>query len=88
MIVDSLSGYFYYFLFIDDHSWKMWIYFLKTKDGFLARIKEFKAQFEKQTGRKIKVLRSDNGGEYTSMDFIYFGIEAGIKRDYILPYNP
>jgi transposase InsO family protein len=87
MIVDSLSEYFYYFLFINDHSRKTWIYFLKTKDGVLAIFQEFKAQFENLTGRKIKVLRSDNGGEYTSMDFNYFCIEVGIKRGYIVPYN-
>jgi hypothetical protein len=32
----SLNGYLYYVLFIDDHSQKTWIYFLKTKDGVLA----------------------------------------------------
>jgi transposase InsO family protein len=75
-------------LFIDDHSQKTWIYLLKTKDGVLARFQEFKAQIENLTGRKIKVLRSDNGGEYTSMDFSDLCIEAGIKREYIVPYNP
>jgi transposase InsO family protein len=34
------------------------------------------------------VLRSDNGGEYTSMDFSYLCIEVGIKREYNVPYNP
>jgi transposase InsO family protein len=34
------------------------------------------------------VLRSDNGGEYTSRDFSDLCIEAGIKREYIVPYNP
>jgi transposase InsO family protein len=33
-------------------------------------------------------LRSDNGGEYTSKEFISFCIEAGIKRELIVPYNP
>jgi hypothetical protein len=33
------------------------------------------------------VLRLDNGEEYTSMDFSDFCIEAGIKREYIIPYN-
>jgi hypothetical protein len=88
MTVASLNRYLYYVLFIDDHSQKMWIYFLKTKDGVLARFQEFKAQVENLTGRKIKVLRSDNGGEYTSRDFSDFCIEAGIKREYIVPYNP
>jgi hypothetical protein len=43
MFVASLSGYLYYVLFIDDHCWNMWIYFLKTKDGVLAIFQEFKA---------------------------------------------
>jgi transposase InsO family protein len=33
-------------------------------------------------------MRSDNGGEYISQDFNDFCIEAGIKREYIVPYNP
>jgi hypothetical protein len=45
---------------------KTWIYFMKTKDEVFSRFQEFKALVENQTGRKIKVLRSDNGGEYTS----------------------
>jgi transposase InsO family protein len=88
MIVASLNGYLYYVLFIDDHSRKTWIYFLKTKDGVLARFQEFKSQVENLIERRIKVLRSDNGGEYTSRDFNDFCIEVGIKMEYIAPYNP
>jgi hypothetical protein len=88
MNVASLSGYLYYVLFIDDHSRKTWIYFLKTKDGVLVRFQEFKSQIENLTGRKIKVLISDNGGEYTSRDFNDFCIEVGIKREYVVPYKP
>jgi transposase InsO family protein len=32
--------------------------------------------------------RSDNGGEYTSKEFSNFCIEAGIKREFTIPYNP
>jgi transposase InsO family protein len=88
MTVASLNEYLYYVLFIDDHSRKMWIYFLKTKDGVLARFQEFKAQVENLTGMRIKVLRSDNGGQYTSRDFSDFCIKAWIKREYTVPYNP
>jgi transposase InsO family protein len=49
---------------------------------------EFKVQVENLTERKIKVLRSDNGGEYTSKDFNNFYIEAWIKREYTITYNP
>jgi hypothetical protein len=88
MPIASLNGYLYYVLFIDDHSRKMWIYLLKSKDGVLVRFQEFKSQVENLIGRRIKVLRSDNGGEYTSRDFGDFCIEAGIKREYTIPYNP
>jgi transposase InsO family protein len=88
MTVSSLNGYFYYVLFIDNHSQKTWIYFLKNKDGFLAKFQEFKAQVENLTERKIKVLRLNNGGEYTSKYFTNFCIEAGIKREFTFPYNP
>ena len=33
----SLSGYEYYVLFIDDHSMRTWIYFLKTKSEVFKR---------------------------------------------------
>jgi hypothetical protein len=88
MTVASLNGYLYYVLFIYDHSKKTWIYFLKNKDGVLSKFQEFKAQVENLTGRKIKVLRLDNGGEYTSKEFISFCIESWIKRELTVPYNP
>jgi transposase InsO family protein len=36
----------------------------------------------------MKVLISDNGGEYISKEFNNFCIEARIKREFIVPYNP
>eukprot|EP00253_Pinus_taeda_P031251 PITA_31251 len=84
----SLSGYEYYVLFIDDHSRKTWIYFLKTKSEVVKRFQEFKALVETETGRKIKVLKSNNGGEYTLGEFVDFFAEAGIRREFTIPYNP
>ena len=51
----SLRGYEYYVTFIDDHSRKTWIYFLKSKksEEVLQRFQEFKALVENQTRRKI-----------------------------------
>jgi hypothetical protein len=74
--------------FIDDFSRKTWIFFMKTKDEVFSWFQEFKAQVENQIGNKIKVLRSNNGGEYTSNDFKYFYKEEWIKRDLIVSYNP
>ena len=88
--VDTLSGFSYFITFIDDYSRKTWIYFLKTKefDEVLDRFKEFKALVENHTGRRIRVLRSDNGGEYTSGGFVDFCGETGITREFAVPYNP
>jgi transposase InsO family protein len=83
-----LSEYEYYVTFIDDHSRKTWIYFMRTKNEVLSWFQEFKALLENQTGRKIKTLRSDNGGEYTSKAFKDFCAVAGIKRELTVPYNP
>jgi hypothetical protein len=78
----------YYVVFIDDNSQKTWIYFLKNKDGVLAKFQEFKDHVENLTRRKIKVLRSNNGGEYTSKDLNNLCIKAWIEREYIVPYKP
>ena len=83
-----LSGCLYYVLFIDDHSRKSWIYFLKAKSETFDRFKEFKALIENHTGRHIRILRSDNGGEYESNEFDDFCREAGIKKELTVPYNP
>ena len=61
----SLSGYVYYVSFIDDFSRKTWIYFMKNKDEVFNKFKEFKALIENHTKKKIKIFRSDNGGEFT-----------------------
>jgi hypothetical protein len=62
--VPSLGGSLYYVSFIDDFSRKTWIYFLRKKSEVFEKFKEFKSLVENQTDKKIKVLRTDNGGEF------------------------
>ena len=40
------------------------MYPLKMKDQVFQIFKEFHASVEQETGRKLKCLRLDNGGEY------------------------
>jgi len=42
--------------------------------------KEFKAIVEKQSGYKIRTVRSDQGGEYTTNDFEAFCTQQGIRH--------
>jgi len=55
--------------FIDDFSRYVWIHFLKEKSEVFEKFKEFQYTVENDIGRKIKCLRTDNGGEYTSREF-------------------
>ena len=52
------------------------------------RFKEFNAVVENLYEKKIKILRSDNGGEFTSNEFNDYCKEVGIKRELTIPYNP
>jgi hypothetical protein len=63
----SLSGCLYYFIFIDDYSIICWIYFLKAKSDTFDKFKEYKAFIEKKTGKHIRIIRTDNGGDFESL---------------------
>jgi transposase InsO family protein len=54
----------------------------------LRKFQEFKGLVENQTRRRIKVLGSDNGGEYTSRAFKDFCAKARIKRELTVLYTP
>jgi hypothetical protein len=84
----SLSGYVYHVSFIDNYSHKTWVHFLKSKHEVLGKFKEFKALTENLSKIKIKILRLDNGGEYTLKEFVIFFRDVGIKRELTTHYNP
>ncbi|MCO5591892.1 hypothetical protein L7F22_045885 [Adiantum nelumboides] len=43
---------------------------------------------ENFSGKKLKVLHTHNGGEYTSLEFKAFYSKRGIHRDFTTPYTP
>jgi hypothetical protein len=88
MSIALVHGLSYYVMFIDDFSRKTWIFFMNTKDEIFGQFQYFRAQVENQIGNKIKVLRLDNGGEYTSNEFKDFCKKVGIKRELIVSQNP
>ena len=75
-------------IFIDDFSRKSWIYFLKEKSETFNKFQEFKALVENQAGKHIHALRYDNGGYFESPNFNYLCLDAGIRRQMAVPYNP
>eukprot|EP00253_Pinus_taeda_P007441 PITA_07441 len=88
MKVPSLGKSVYYVSFIYDLSRNTWIYFLKKKSEVFDKFKEFKALVENQTEKKIKVLRTDNGGEFCSKVFKELCKKCGIARQKTTPYTP
>lgn len=66
----------------------MWVYFLKSKVQALEEFKGFKKLVENEHNSKIKCLRSDRGGEFTSRNFNQFCISEGVKRQLTTPYTP
>jgi transposase InsO family protein len=50
-----------------------------VRPNIFEEFKEFKALIKNPFVRKIKILRSDNGGEYTSKEFVNFCKDVGIK---------
>ena len=70
---NSLGGNQYFVTFIDDKSRFTAVYFMKSKDQVLEKFKEYEAMVTNTTEKKIRILRSDNGGEYTSKEFLSQG---------------
>ena len=88
MPVRSLGGNRYFVTFIDDLSRYGAVYFIKEKNQVLSCFKEYVSMVERQTGQKVKTLRSDNGTEYVNKDFDFFLKNTGIKRQLTVPYTP
>ncbi|KAE9279871.1 hypothetical protein PF001_g24507 [Phytophthora fragariae] len=82
------GGCTYAVTFIDDFSRHVTVYFMKKKAEVLEKFKMFKADMENATGRKIKRLRSDNGGEYTGRLFKEYLSKQGIRHEKTVPYTP
>ncbi|CAA0820534.1 Unknown protein [Striga hermonthica] len=88
MEVESLGGSRYFVTFTDDASRKLWVYFLRTKGEVFQYFKRFHAMVERQAGKPLKCLRSDNGGEYTSHEFKNYCAEHGIRHEKTVPGTP
>eukprot|EP00253_Pinus_taeda_P027941 PITA_27941 len=84
----SYGGSSYFVSFIDDFSRKVWVYMLKRKFDVFSVFKQFRALVENNTGRTIKCLRIDNGGEFTSKEFDSYCKDAGIERHKTTVYTP
>jgi len=75
----------YFLLLVDDATRYMWVALLTTKDMAADAIKHLQAVAEKQSGKKLRTLRTDNGREFTVGEFTVYCAEEGIQRHYSAP---
>ncbi|GJU17372.1 zinc finger, CCHC-type containing protein [Tanacetum coccineum] len=68
------------FLLVDECTRFMWAYFLTLKDQAFNTFKEFRQQIEMEMRIKLRMLRTDRGGEFTSNEFTKYCKENGIAR--------
>ena len=86
--VHSMGGSRYFVTFIDDYSKWAAVYPMKAKSECSSWFMEYQAMMERETGRKVKVLRSDRGGEYVSHALREHFTESGIQHQLSAPYTP
>ena len=65
----------------------MWVSLLTTKSATADAIKRTQVKAEKVCGRKLNVLRTDNGREFTAGEFADYCADEGITRHYSAPYS-
>ena len=68
----------YFLLLVDDATSYMWAVLLDSKAAAAGAIKRHQAATEKECGRKLRVLRTDNGSDFTAAKFMAYCIDEGI----------
>ena len=88
MNTTSLGGAKYFVTFIDDYSRYGWTYFLKKKSDLASTFEGWANTVSNLLDRPIKILHSDNGGEYLSKRFEAILLTRGITHERTAPYTP
>ena len=86
--VMSLGGKYYFITFTDDSGRYSWMYHLRLKKDAFNAFKAWHLEVEHQTGRKLKVFRSNNGGEYINLKWELYMKEHSIIHQRTMPRTP
>ncbi|KAM1149991.1 hypothetical protein ACFX2B_030215 [Malus domestica] len=83
--VESLGRNKYFVTYIDDASRRVWVYLLKSKDQVFQTFQKLHAMVERETGKPLKCLRSNNSSEYTFHQFRKYCVKHGIRHEKTVP---
>jgi hypothetical protein len=78
----GLKGHKYFMLLVDDYTRMAVVFFLRNTLEAFENFKVYKEMVENEMDSKIKCLRYDNGGEFTSKEFMDYCSRHGIKRQF------
>jgi transposase InsO family protein len=84
----GLKGERYFMLLVDDYTRMTVVFFLKNKSKAFENFKIYKEMIENEMDSRIKCLISDNGGEFTSKEFMDYCSNHGIKRQFSITRTP
>jgi hypothetical protein len=71
------DGQRYFLLLVDDVTRYMLVVLLRAKSEASSVIKRIQAAAKKECGRKLQVLRTNNGGEFTAAEFTAYCADEG-----------
>jgi transposase InsO family protein len=77
-----------FLVLVDDLSRYMWVVVLGSKGEATNAIRRVQAAAEVECGRKLRMLRTDNGSEFTAAEFALYCADEGVQRHYSVPYSP
>ncbi|CAI7822561.1 unnamed protein product, partial [Closterium sp. NIES-53] len=78
----------YFITFTDIGTRLTWVTEIKDKMQVLPSFIDWLAEAERQSGKQLKVLRTDNGGEFINKEFNDYLKAKGIRRQRTIPHTP
>ena len=85
--ITSVGGTRFYVIFVDEFTRFTWFYPIRNKSQVLSCFVSFSNTMQNLLNHKIKILRTDCGGEYASNEFHSFCISHGITHQYTCPHT-
>ena len=84
----SVGGARYILIFIDDVTQFVMVYSLINKSDTFEHFVKYKTFTKKQTGKSLKILHSDGGGEYINTDMHEYLSIHGIHHETTVAETP
>ena len=88
MSVPSKGGSLYFALFKDDSTGYHFVFYTPRKSDTLTCFQKVCKTIFRDTGRDVKILRTDRGGEFANKAFDQYLAANSIRKEFIAPYIP